>query len=452
MVFKTTILTGAIAGLMAVCNLQMVVAEPVKAKSLTARAEARPDYYQLFDDEGDENDDFDLVDEDDNVIIGNLGKRDFTLTKRHASCSKTYKVKDVDNCISVAKKFGLSLTEFYALNPSVNSHCGNLLTGKFYCVAEAASTTECTSKHSVTDSDTCISVAKKYGISLNDFYAWNPKVHKGSCDNLDTGKSYCVAVSGSEKSTKSSDTAKKHAAKTKAASKAQPKALVAKPEETKKEPMAEPEAKPEVASHDNSNESHEVTPAVKSLKPAKEHRKLLQKSSAFTYYWIAHSKDYKGGKMVEVKTCAGNTIAKVQQSYADALVMEGTGQVGNKVINLGGCSCNGYKCFEILDNKSDPYGLTAYDTALRPYITIASNDLPKHSKIFVPSLVGWKLPGAKQAHNGCLLVDDQSWSFKGRHIDFYVYTMDNYNTLNHANPLTKVDIYEGGSCKLLNYV
>jgi hypothetical protein len=156
-----------------------------------------------------------------------------------------------------------------------------------------------------------------------------------------------------------------------------------------------------VQSHDNSN----IVASVKTVKPAKEHRKLLQKGSAFTYYWIAHSKDYNGGKMVEVKTCSGTTIAKVQQSYADALVMEGTGQVGNKVINLGGCSCNGYKCFEILDKSTDPFGLTAYDTALRPYITIASNDLPKHSKIFVPSLVGWKLPGAKQAHNGCLLVD-----------------------------------------------
>jgi hypothetical protein len=94
MVFKTTIITGAIAGLMAVCNVQMAVAEPVKAKSLSARAEARPDYYQLFNDEADENDDFDLVDDNDNVIeslVGNLRKRDVTLTKRHASCSKTYK-------------------------------------------------------------------------------------------------------------------------------------------------------------------------------------------------------------------------------------------------------------------------------------------------------------------------------------------------------------------------
>jgi hypothetical protein len=38
--------------------------------------------------------------------------------------------------------------------------------------------------------------------------------------------------------------------------------------------------------------------------------------------------------------------------------MEGTGVIGSKIVNLGGCSCSGYKCFEIIDKKSDPYGLT----------------------------------------------------------------------------------------------
>jgi hypothetical protein len=161
MVFKSTIIAGTIAGLMAVCNLQLAVAEPVKAKALAERATPRPDYYQLFNDEQDETDDFDLVDDNSNVIESfsqNLHKRDFTLTKRDNSCSKTYRgkymlvslsefvlhtgfstyrfcltynpVKDVDTCISVSKKFGLSLSEFYALNTNVDSHCTNLLTGK----------------------------------------------------------------------------------------------------------------------------------------------------------------------------------------------------------------------------------------------------------------------------------------------------------------------------------
>jgi hypothetical protein len=88
-------------------------------------------------------------------------------------------------------------------------------------------------------------------------------------------------------------------------------------------------------------------------------RKLLQKGTALTYYWIAHPEDYKtGGKSVTVKTCDGKSLGTVSEEYADALVMEGTGIVDNKVINLGGCTCNDYKCFMEVDKSEDPYGLT----------------------------------------------------------------------------------------------
>jgi phage gpG-like protein len=137
----------------------------------------------------------------------------------------------------------------------------------------------------------------------------------------------------------------------------------------------------------------------------KETRKKLQSESAFTYYWIAQPEDYSGGKKVAVKTCSGQTIGSVAEKYADALVMEGTGVVGSKIVNLGGCNCSGYKCFELVDKKSDPYGLTSFGTPLRPYVTIASNDIKKNTKIYVPALVGWKVPGSGKVHNGCLLVD-----------------------------------------------
>jgi len=178
----------------------------------------------------------------------------------------------------------------------------------------------------------------------------------------------------------------------------------------------------------------------------------LQSKSAFTYYWIAQPGDYSGGKSVSVKTCSGKTIGSVGENYADALVMEGTGVVGSKIVNLGGCSCSGYKCFELVDKESDPYGLTSFGTPLRPYVTIASNDIKKNTKIYVPALVGWKVPGSSKTHNGCLLVDDQSWSFNGKHIDFYVYAMDNYEKLDKTHKINNVDIYQGGSCKLLNYM
>jgi hypothetical protein len=89
MVFKSTIIATTIAGLMAMCNLQLAVAEPVKARALTERATPRPSYYDLYANEQPEDTDFELVDDDDNVIT--FGKRDFTLTKRSGSCSKTYK-------------------------------------------------------------------------------------------------------------------------------------------------------------------------------------------------------------------------------------------------------------------------------------------------------------------------------------------------------------------------
>ncbi|KAG1463599.1 hypothetical protein G6F46_003024 [Rhizopus delemar] len=264
----------------------------------------------------------------------------------------------------------------------------------------------CSKYHTIKGSDTCISVAKKYGISLNNFYSWNSNVNK-SCTNLYNGKKYCVKKSSSKKKTTSKKKSTKKSSKKK---------------------------------------------TTKKTTSKKETRKKLQSQSAFTYYWIAQPDDYKSGKDVSVKTCSGKKIASVSEDYADALVMEGTGVVGSKIVNLGGCTCSNYKCFELVDRESDPYGLTSYDTPLRPYVTVASNDIKKNTKIYVPSLVGWSIPGSSKKHNGCLLVDDQSWSFNGKHIDFYVYSMDNYQKLDKAHHITKVDIYEGGSCKLIDYM
>lgn len=59
----------------------------------------------------------------------------------------------------------------------------------------------------------------------------------------------------------------------------------------------------------------------------------------------------------------------------------------------------------------------AYDTPLRPYVTVASNDIKKNTKIYVPSLVGWSIPGSSKKHNGCLLVDG-----KHEHKYYLIYT------------------------------
>ncbi|KAL0077175.1 carbohydrate-binding module family 50 protein [Phycomyces blakesleeanus] len=55
----------------------------------------------------------------------------------------------------------------------------------------------CKKYHVVKSTDSCYSVAKVNNISLNKFYSLNLGLHHLGdhiCDNLDTGKAYCVAV------------------------------------------------------------------------------------------------------------------------------------------------------------------------------------------------------------------------------------------------------------------
>ncbi|KAF7884612.1 uncharacterized protein EAF02_004948 [Botrytis sinoallii] len=49
-------------------------------------------------------------------------------------CGEYYLVLDGDDCASISIAKGISLTDFYFLNPMVNSTCGNLWTDTYYCV------------------------------------------------------------------------------------------------------------------------------------------------------------------------------------------------------------------------------------------------------------------------------------------------------------------------------
>ncbi|KAF7730567.1 hypothetical protein EC973_001948 [Apophysomyces ossiformis] len=419
-------------GLLVLSNAQFIKAEQLVDNDLSVISEPVSAMYlaPFATDENEPEPEFELVDEDDNIQARSLWKRG-------DDCSKYHKISGSDTCIKLSKKYSITLDEFYQMNPHVNSKCTNLHNGKKYCVQKGSSGSSnkkkntsggnskvtsgsCVKQHTVSSSDTCISVAKHYGISLDDFYKLNPKVHH-NCDNLDDGKSYCVQAGSSNKDSNDDDDISSM--------------VTSFSSKTKK----------------SKSKKNKDKDSDSSSSDSKEKRRKIQSGAAFTYYWIAQPNDYKGGKSVAVKTCSGKTIGTVNEKYADALVMEGTGVVGSKIVNLGSCSCNNYKCFEEVNKKDDPFGLTAYGTPLRPYVTVAANDLGKNAKIYVPELVGWTLPGTKKKHNGCLLVDDQSWSFSKHHIDFYVYRMDNYHDLDKAHHVNKVDIYEGGSCKLLNY-
>ncbi|CAM0141536.1 hypothetical protein VKS41_003748 [Umbelopsis sp. WA50703] len=53
----------------------------------------------------------------------------------------------------------------------------------------------CKEYHLVTPQDGCESLISNYHITSAEFFKWNPEVHHSAdhdCDNLDTGKRYCV--------------------------------------------------------------------------------------------------------------------------------------------------------------------------------------------------------------------------------------------------------------------
>ena len=298
----------------------------------------------------------------------------------------------------------------------------------------------------VTTSDTCSTVIKQYGIDRDAFMSANPSINH-ACTNMITGKEVCVPGGGytaeEKKDTSSAEDEKVKQSTTHYAAK--PKGDDKKEEEESDdswEAIETPAEEPPKKEKEEEDDS-----------PSSEKRKQIHGKVPMTYYWIAQPSDYDlSGRQVSIKTCEGKTLGKTSVEYADALVMEGTGLLGDKVVNLGACSCTNYNCFMEVDKNEDPYGLTSYGTALRPFITAAANDIPRGTKIYVPQLDGWELPGTSKKHNGCLLVDDRGWSFSGKHIDFYVYSMSNYRSLNSEHGVESVDVYQGGSCKLINYV
>lgn len=59
-------------------------------------------------------------------------------------------------------------------------------------VAVLATTSACTTWYTVTQGEYCYKLAESHGITLDQFYAMNPDVDS-NCSNLWSGNSYCVS-------------------------------------------------------------------------------------------------------------------------------------------------------------------------------------------------------------------------------------------------------------------
>lgn len=126
--------------------------------------------------------------------------------------------------------------------------------------------------------------------------------------------------------------------------------------------------------------------------------------------------------------------------------MEGTGLLENGVmVNLD----SGKDKFQKVNRNKSPYGLGENDNSLVPWVSVASNDIKKGTKLYIKELDGVKLPDG-ETHNGCVRVDDEGWSFDGCQLDFFVLQYSAYRTLENKLP-DKVTVQQK-SCKIKNYV
>lgn len=137
------------------------------------------------------------------------------------NCIAFYDVSYGDSCQSVARDFGLSLTDFYAWNKGIHSTtCDNMWGGFWVCVSVGEPTPPtsptptptstppdspkpypiqpgtvdyCKTYYKIVPGDICIEVANKNKITLEDFYVWNTDVGVG-CSELVPGNYVCVGA------------------------------------------------------------------------------------------------------------------------------------------------------------------------------------------------------------------------------------------------------------------
>ena len=54
--------------------------------------------------------------------------------KTNTRCARYYAPKQLEDCNTIILKFGVSVSDFQFLNPSINQNCTNMMLGKSYCV------------------------------------------------------------------------------------------------------------------------------------------------------------------------------------------------------------------------------------------------------------------------------------------------------------------------------
>ncbi|KAI8143777.1 hypothetical protein BJV82DRAFT_557442 [Fennellomyces sp. T-0311] len=176
-----------------------------------------------------------------------------------------------------------------------------------------------------------------------------------------------------------------------------------------------------------------------------------------TMYWVPKQGDVdmlnngkvvklNGSKTKSLKTKSGKTIEKVSSVTYEKFQMEGTGLLqSGKMVNLG----ENKNVFIELDRVKTPYGLGDRTNGLQPWTSVASNDIPHGTKLYIKQLDGLKLPNGR-THNGCVKVEDKGWSFPGCQLDWFVLQYSAYKTLVQKTG-ERISAVEK-NCEIKNYV
>ncbi|RDW91796.1 hypothetical protein BP5796_01190 [Coleophoma crateriformis] len=104
-----------------------------------------------------------------------------------------------DTCPSIASAYGITLAQFYAWNPAVGLSCGNLWSNEYYCVATSSSSGSGSSittpmPHPANMESGC-TIETAYDISASDFDTWNPDVGTNCAFGVWLNYYYCVSNS-----------------------------------------------------------------------------------------------------------------------------------------------------------------------------------------------------------------------------------------------------------------
>lgn len=117
-----------------------------------------------------------------------------------------YTVKPDETLYALSKRFGVSTDEIIALNPSA---ADGIKYGQDLLLGKAAGAAPASGKHVVKKQETAYGISKRYGLSLDEFYALNPSAR----DGVREGQTVIVSNGGKKSASKPAQTAAKQPAK-----------------------------------------------------------------------------------------------------------------------------------------------------------------------------------------------------------------------------------------------